>query len=538
MTMKNLRIEKLKHLSLAALLIASATFVACSSDSDSIIDELQPVNPTGQYTMTIKATKGEDAVTRALTAGSGSISATWTENDVVTVYNVTKNAALEGTLVAQSSGAETTLKGTLTGTIQKDDVLKLMFLSPSYGTQDGTLDYIASNCDYAEATITVSAVSGGNITASDANFDNQQAIVKFTLQQKNNTDNKLNARELKVTVSLSSEAPDDIRSTVAGKLPYQYILTIPDETYTGNGDGIIYLAIPDELEAEMEAQPSLNGYLEFTLTATVGTGDDTEKYTLTKSGFPFKNGKYYEITANLKKEINLNKLTENYKVNDGDVLWGTINSTVTVIVSNNTTRTITLDGVNITHEGSQYPCIYCEGTANATIILAHGSENYLEYKNGTNTRAALQAGNPSTTLTIKGSGQLTAIGGRNCAGIGGGWQTSNWTMINCGNIVIEGGIIIAQGGNGNGNDPGGPGIGPSVGYSCGNITIKNTVTSVTATKGSGATDCIGRSSSSYACGTITIGGTVYWDGSDYVNGGDTYLPGTNTNGQLVYQPQN
>ena len=47
-------------LSLAALLIASATFVACSND-DNIIDE-QPVQPTEQvYTMTVNAQKGGDA---------------------------------------------------------------------------------------------------------------------------------------------------------------------------------------------------------------------------------------------------------------------------------------------------------------------------------------------------------------------------------------------------------------------------------------------------------------------------------------------
>ena len=52
---------------LAALLIASATFVACSND-ENIIEE-QPVNPAQQvYTMTIQASKlsGDDATTRGL----------------------------------------------------------------------------------------------------------------------------------------------------------------------------------------------------------------------------------------------------------------------------------------------------------------------------------------------------------------------------------------------------------------------------------------------------------------------------------------
>lgn len=48
------------------------------------------------------------------------------------------------------------------------------------------------------------------------------------------------------------------------------------------------------------------------------------------------------------------------------------------------------------------------------------------------------------------------------------------------------------------------------------------MTSVTATKGSGADNSIGCNATS-TCGTVTIGGTVYWDGSAYQNGGDTYL---------------
>ena len=60
---------------LAALLIASATFVACSSDDNSIIENQQPVNPTGKYTMTINASKGGDATTRALSLDGKTLNA-------------------------------------------------------------------------------------------------------------------------------------------------------------------------------------------------------------------------------------------------------------------------------------------------------------------------------------------------------------------------------------------------------------------------------------------------------------------------------
>ena len=181
--------------------------------------------------------------------------------------------------------------------------------------------------------------------------------------------------------------------------------------------------------------------------------------------------------------------------------------------------TVTLDGVNIS--GSSY-CIKCEGSA--TIILKDGSTNLLT---STSTNyPALWIGNAGTTMTIQGStGALTVQSGQWCAGIGGGYSNTNNI---CGNIKIEGGVITATGGQY------AAGIGSDCGQAnCGNITIKKTVTSVTATKGSNAPNSIGAGDGSNAsCGTVTIGGTVYWDGSAYKNGGDTYL----TTSPLIYQP--
>ena len=186
-------------LSLAALLIASATFVACTNDDNIINEPQQPANPTGTYTMTIEATKGDAATTRALTLSGNTLNATWAQNEEVTVYNNTKKVLLDGTLKAQSDGSSTTLKGSLTGTIEKGDELILRFNSADYASQSGTLDYIAANCDFAEASITVSSVDGENnvIPTSAASFVNQQAIVKFILKDKE--DNDLNVSNLTIS---------------------------------------------------------------------------------------------------------------------------------------------------------------------------------------------------------------------------------------------------------------------------------------------------------------------------------------------------
>jgi hypothetical protein len=214
--------------------------------------------------------------------------------------------------------------------------------------------------------------------------------------------------------------------------------------------------------------------------------------------------------------------------------------------------TVTLDGVNISSGGY---CIKCLG--DATIILKDGSTNTLTGMGSS--YPALTIGDANTTLTIQGStGVLNVTSGELCAGIGGGYANTNNT---CGNIRIEGGVITAQGGNsgsGIGTDGGpatcgdiiitggtitangggtaaGIGTGNSNAHQavCGAITIANTVTKVTATKGSGAPHSIGKGNGG-TCGTVTIGGTKYWENNAAVNGGDTYL----ATSPLIYAPSN
>ena len=186
---------------LAVVLFAASAFTACSNN-----DEQASVLPVNTYTITINATKGDDASSapsnRALALDDTKLNATWAAGEQVTVYNVTKSTELTGNLTALSDGASTTLSGTLTGSVAVDDVLTLKFLSPDYASQTGTLDYIAANCDYATASVTVSSIDGNNITTSSASFTNQQAIVKFTLKDNAKVnDNDLSATQLVVTAN-------------------------------------------------------------------------------------------------------------------------------------------------------------------------------------------------------------------------------------------------------------------------------------------------------------------------------------------------
>lgn len=239
------------------LLVAGLAFVSCEKESEPV---------SGKFTMTVKADKGTRA-TKHLVDNGSTLTATWAVDEQVTVYNVTKSAALTGNLKVQNPGGTTVLKGDLEGTVEKDDELMLSFLSASYSSQDGTLAYIAAHCDYATATVTVNSASAASVTTTDATFTNQQAIVKFTLKDKANN----------ATISPSALTVTDGTSTVS-------LTSIPDATYTTNDAGVLYVAFP---AAGTEKT--------ITLTATVGS----DTYSFEKSGVTFTNGQYYTVSVKM-----------------------------------------------------------------------------------------------------------------------------------------------------------------------------------------------------------------------------------------------
>lgn len=258
---------------LVALLMAGAAVTSCSSDNE--MDS--PKAPAGKtYTMTVQATKGGDATTRALTDAGSTLTATWatTEN----VY-VKKDATwATGSLKPQADGATATLKGELSGVIiDENDVLTLQFPKSgdiTYAGQKGTLADIAENFDWAIAEdVLVASVDGdGNITTDDVTFEHQQAIVRFTLVDKAD-----GTTELSPTALTINDGTSDIVT----------LTSIPAETYTTNGAGVLYVALP-----AVSNKP-------ITLTATVGS----DTYTLTTSSAKsFANGSFYRVTAKMAEE--------------------------------------------------------------------------------------------------------------------------------------------------------------------------------------------------------------------------------------------
>lgn len=253
--------------------------------------------------------------------------------------------------------------------------------------------------------------------------------------------------------------------------------------------------------ATIEFQSTTN-----TVTAVSGSDDairiaDGKSLNITGSGSSTVNGSI-NVPASASLKFNGNTASHDIYIPDTTTLSAggvTVGSTITI--GSGETFTLSWTTINVTSG----PGILCEGSA--TIIL-----------DGTNTvrttaenYPAIQAGDSGTTLTIQGSGSVTASGGQYGAGIGSGYSESK--DIVCGDIVIESGTITATGGM-NAAGIGSGGIGDySRSTTCGDITISGG--NVTASGGKNGAG-IGSGSSNpiigynlSECGDITInGGTV------------------------------
>ena len=255
-----------RFLNLMMASLVAMAYTSCSN-SDDVIDTPDPIVKT--YTMTVDAQKGSNG-TRALSLEGNTLNSTWTAGETVKVY---KDNAELGTLTAQSTGANTSLKGTLSGDLYVNDNLTLKYLSADYNSQDGTLTGTAKSidkvCDYSTATVTVSGIAGGNISTTNANFVNQQAVIKFTLKDADGNAFASNPTSFRMTDGTSTVTLSDI----------------PDETYTTNGTGVLYVAFPATGESAT-----------ITLSATVSG----VLYGLAKTDITFTNSKYYGVTVKMK----------------------------------------------------------------------------------------------------------------------------------------------------------------------------------------------------------------------------------------------
>lgn len=296
-TVKSLKIEKFKSLNLAALFIASVTLASCSSDDGD--SEPKNVLEAGKtYILTVDARKGSDVTTRALNLSGSTLNATWAKGEKVFVKQY--DNWLGGFLSPDANGETARLNGeinNITGELPQYLFLQYPRQTWNYTGQDGTIADIAANFDYATATAHITEIYGSNISASSSvTFTNQQAIVKFTLKDKNNNDAAINAKSLRISASGLAQSVDVSHSTNV----YTFTNTPGDITITpASATSEIFAALRGISEKQVR------------LTAT----DGTNTYVYSKNDVTFTHGKYYEITVKMKKiteGIELSAVTSDY----------------------------------------------------------------------------------------------------------------------------------------------------------------------------------------------------------------------------------
>ena len=68
--------------------VALVAFAACSSSDDSIAEEPTPAQPAnGKYTLTVNASKGDNAMTRALKTGTDGLDGYWSAKRYMSIQH-------------------------------------------------------------------------------------------------------------------------------------------------------------------------------------------------------------------------------------------------------------------------------------------------------------------------------------------------------------------------------------------------------------------------------------------------------------------
>ena len=459
------------------------TLAACSKDDDGLTPQPAEQQPTEQTTgqgipFTATISIGEGGTTRALADGGTRLVATWAKGEKVALIH---NGVSDEMTVASVSGVKATITGEITGSpTDGNDVTIIYPATAAKGatgkvkasllkTQEGTLDAVSEKYDVRRGTGTLTVTAGTASLKDDVEMENQFAVWKLTVPEP--------ARNLCILAD---------NETIAGAT-----------------------LIGDEQSAEFTvAVPAVSSK-----TITVVTSDDAnECYYYNKSGITLAAGKYYRSAPTMTK-LSTDGST------DPQLVTGDLSSkSETWIKMFSGIKTLVFCGLIV-------PKCWFICNDDVTIILM--GTNSLNTSDETNANGSMVFV-IDKSLTITGTGSLTAKGGLDGPCFGTYKQGNN--EYSCGNIIISGGILNLTGGNTK-NGTGAAAIGTGIGGTCGNITITEGVTRLTATKSGSATHSIGTGTGG-TCGTVTIDGKVYWDGSSYQNGGATEL----TKSTYTYEP--
>ena len=524
--------KKTYQMMAAALLTAGALLTtACSSDDDAAIENITPTvgSETIQFTATLAPKDG--ATTRAITTDKDAnnkeiLNVKWEAGEQIFIYYETTDGHASTTATVESVDESGVATITAEFAANAKDNGDAKFVYPAtLATAEGDIDEsqllnnqngrlctgttnISKNFDATTQTGKISVMGGTASVKGTVAMENRVCICKFHFWLENGT-----------WISDTEEAGTTLYIIIGDGRTY----TISSPFARGfKSDDVIYVAM----------LPFTSQTIFFASTKEGGTG-----YYDKRAG-SLAAGKFYRnVSVTMTATTTLTASTGDVTLNYGDVLMGTGGDATHVTIADGATVTLinaTIPGRASNDKATKWAGITCEGNATIILVGTNYVRGYHTYYPG------VQAGPMGTTLTIKGSGSLTATTGLYdytdniegvSAGIGGGWN------MQVGNIRIEGGTITASG------NYGGAGIGSgnttvSGRASCGNISI--TGGTVTATGGRlaagiGSGYNISRTNS---CGNISItGGTVTATGGEYAvgigSGANAVTTYTNTCGTIT-----
>ena len=491
----------------AALLLAGAllSITACSND-DMTIDNPTPTvgSETGAITFTATlAPKGDDGgQTRAITTGIDAnskeiLNVAWAEGEQVAVYyqksddtyatatatvgtpNGDGSAPITATLTDAKGGtAKFVYPATLANTTGDIDEAALL-------SQNGNLtgaNGISTKFDAATGTGTIT-VSGSEASVSGTvTMTNRVCICKFHFD----------------IVDGGTVGPEREFSPVIIRDGNGHTYTITSDR-AGDYYGTRGFKRSDDIYI---ALLPVSGKTVSFYNSSLGSGG-YNNYIFTSSNTTLTAGKFYRnLSIDMVKDANTSALPfkdltkGSVSAVDGDIIYMSSTAATANTITIADGATVTIENVNIEATGSAG--IICSGTA---IINLEGT-NSISAMNPF--YAGIQAGGSGTTLTIQGSGSLSAWAGQQGAGIGTGKDGT------CGNIIISGGSITARGGMF------AAGIGSGGSGKFESITITDGINSVTATACKAPTgtynmpDPIGKGLEDAGSGSVTIDGTTAW----------------------------
>ena len=463
---------------MAALVFVGAITTGCSTEDDSSGQPSQ-AETVRRVTLTTTINMDGGAGTRALTEEGVK---TFAEDEqIAVVYTNTSSKrvkAVSNALVAgdiTNGGKTARITVTLTDPVASSvDYIYPAAMANEDGTpnlsalcmQDGTLPTLASKLDYAKGSGTMT-VSGSEYTLPGIALKNQLTICKFKVKNSGGTEITGNITGL--TVSDGTNTYTVSRAAAAGPI---YVAMLP---------------VSSDKTLSFVANDASNSYYKSVTGKTLAANN---QYTI-------------NVTMTTGTTTNLSSLGADHTAQNGETLTGTLAASRKISIAAG--ATVVLKNVDINYDktltASSYAGINCLG--DATLIIS-GANNKVKGFNVGYPGIFVPSG---STLTITGSGTLDVLSDEYGAAIGSGLYNIEAYKA-CGNIDIQGGTIYARGGG----SAAAIGSGASIIFtqyetgtpsSCGDITIKSSVTSVLATKGSGVEKSIG--SGQYSnCGTVTI----------------------------------